>query len=49
MSTPKHWSLLEREIEAINRFPGENPNPVLRMHADGTLVYAKLLGTEDLV
>ena len=32
--------LLEREIEAINRFPGQNPNPVLRMTADGQLIYA---------
>jgi len=32
--------LLEREIQAINRFPGQNPNPVLRMSADGELTYA---------
>jgi class 3 adenylate cyclase len=38
--SPKDWSLLEREIEAINRFPGENPNPVLRMSEDGRLTYA---------
>jgi class 3 adenylate cyclase len=37
---PRDWSLLEREIEAINRFPGQNPNPVLRMTEDGTLIYA---------
>jgi class 3 adenylate cyclase len=37
---PRSWSLLEREIEAIDRFPGENPNPVLRMSADGLLLYA---------
>ena len=40
MASPKDWSLLEREIEAINRFPGENPNPVLRMGEDGRLTYA---------
>ena len=40
MAGPRDWSLLEREIEAINRFPGENPNPVLRMTADGRLTYA---------
>ncbi len=39
VARPKDWSLLEREIEAINKFPGENPNPVLRMDADGRLVY----------
>jgi class 3 adenylate cyclase len=32
--------LLEREIDAINRFPGQNPNPVLRMTEDGLLTYA---------
>ena len=36
----KDWSLLEREIEAINRFPGQNPNPVLRLAEDGRLTYA---------
>ncbi len=32
--------LLEREIDAINRFPGENPNPVLRLTEAGRLTYA---------
>jgi class 3 adenylate cyclase len=32
--------LLEREIDAINRFPGQNPNPVLRMTEAGHLTYA---------
>ncbi len=36
--------LLEREIQAINRFPGQNPNPVLRMSADGQLTYANAAG-----
>ena len=40
MASPSDWSLLEREIEAINRFPRENPNPVLRMTEDGRLTYA---------
>ena len=40
MASPRDWALLEREIEAINRFPGENPNPVLRMAEDGRLTYA---------
>jgi class 3 adenylate cyclase len=32
--------LLEREIEAINRFPDQNPNPVMRVLNDGRLMYA---------
>ena len=32
--------LLARQIEAINRFPDQNPNPVLRVAADGALMYA---------
>jgi class 3 adenylate cyclase len=40
VASRRDWSLLEREIEAINRFPGENPNPVLRMGLDGRLTYA---------
>jgi class 3 adenylate cyclase len=31
--------LLEREIQAINKFPGQNPNPVMRMDEAGTLTY----------
>jgi class 3 adenylate cyclase len=34
------YVLLEREIEAINKFPGRNPNPVLRMTPEGRLIYA---------
>jgi class 3 adenylate cyclase len=34
------YVLLEREIQAINKFPGRNPNPVLRMTAAGQLLYA---------
>lgn len=30
----------EREIEALSRFPGENPNPVIRISKDGVLQYA---------
>ena len=37
---PRALELLEHQIEAIERFPGENPNPVLRMSADGILLYA---------
>ncbi len=36
----QEYLLLEREIEAINRFPDQNPNPVLRVTANGRLVYA---------
>jgi class 3 adenylate cyclase len=32
--------LLEREVEAINKFPDQNPNPVLRLARDGRLLYA---------
>jgi PAS domain S-box-containing protein len=28
------------EIEILARFPGENPNPVLRVREDGTILYA---------
>jgi class 3 adenylate cyclase len=34
------YQLLERQIEEINRFPDQNPNPVLRMTGDGRLLYA---------
>jgi PAS domain S-box-containing protein len=30
----------EEEIEALSRFPKENPNPVLRVERDGKLLYA---------
>jgi len=30
----------ERQIESLARFPAENPNPVLRIAADGTVIYA---------
>jgi class 3 adenylate cyclase len=33
-------ALLEREINAINRFPDQNPHPVMRIGGDGTLTYA---------
>ncbi len=38
--TVRDYQLLEREIQAINKFPDQNPNPVLRMAADGRLTYA---------
>ncbi|WP_298036295.1 PAS domain S-box protein [uncultured Desulfuromonas sp.] len=35
-----------REIESLARFPRENTNPVLRIAADGTLLYANRAGSE---
>ncbi|HWH24798.1 MAG TPA: adenylate/guanylate cyclase domain-containing protein, partial [Candidatus Limnocylindria bacterium] len=32
--------LTEHQIQAINRFPDQNPNPVLRISRDGVLTYA---------
>jgi class 3 adenylate cyclase len=37
---PRETALLESQIEQINRFPDQNPNPVMRMTADGVLLYA---------
>jgi class 3 adenylate cyclase len=37
---PAEIVLLERQVELINRFPDQNPNPVLRMTDDGHLLYA---------
>lgn len=34
--------LLEQQVERINRFPDQNPNPVMRMSDDGVLRYANL-------
>src|SRR5688500_15302204 len=40
MTRRDRYLLLEREIEAINRSPDENPNPVMRVAGDGRLIYA---------
>ena len=32
--------LAEEQIESLSRFPAENPNPLLRLQRDGTLIYA---------
>ena len=40
MTQQDRYLLLEREIEAINRFPDANPNPVMRVAGDGRLIYA---------
>ena len=37
---PPETQLLERQVEAINRFPDQNPNPVMRITHDGHLLYA---------
>jgi class 3 adenylate cyclase len=34
--------LLESQIQAINRFPDQNPHPVLRVADDGQLTYANI-------
>jgi len=34
------------EIEALSRFPSENPNPVLRITTDGTILYTDDVGRE---
>ncbi|MEP7158492.1 MAG: adenylate/guanylate cyclase domain-containing protein [Chloroflexota bacterium] len=43
MSQDSHErGLVERQIQAIDRFPDQNPNPVLRVALDGELTYANL-------
>jgi class 3 adenylate cyclase len=41
-SLPADVALVEQQIEAINRFPDQNPHPVMRMTSDGRLVYANM-------
>jgi len=31
---------VQQEIESLAKFPEENPNPILRMRLDGTIIYA---------
>ena len=38
--TDHDHGLVERQIQAINRFPDQNPHPVLRLADDGQLTYA---------
>ncbi len=40
--------LLARQIEAINRFPDQNPNPVMRVTLEGEVMYANLAGAPIL-
>jgi hypothetical protein len=42
---PPETALLESQFELINRFPDQNPNPVMRMTADGVLLYANTAST----
>jgi class 3 adenylate cyclase len=37
---PAELALLEAQVEQINRFPDQNPNPVMRLSEDGLLLYA---------
>ncbi|HEV3486522.1 MAG TPA: hypothetical protein VG106_14020, partial [Vicinamibacterales bacterium] len=39
---PDRHALRESQIQAINRFPDQNPNPVMRISDDGYLTYANL-------
>ena len=34
-------------VNAINRFPDDNPNPVMRIDADGHLIYANPASPES--
>lgn len=37
---PERDALLESQVQAINRFPDQNPHPVMRVSDDGRLTYA---------
>lgn len=39
-SSPSEGELLSHQVQAITRFPDQNPNPVLRVSDDGHLIYA---------
>ena len=43
---PPEIAELERRVELMNRFPDQNPNPVLRMTDDGILLYANPASVE---
>jgi PAS domain S-box-containing protein len=40
--------LVEQQVESLAKFPSEDPNPVLRISKDGTVLYANTAGTELL-
>ena len=37
---PPVAGVVQRQLEAINRFPDQNPNPVMRVNDSGELIYA---------
>lgn len=41
--------LAEQQVESLAKFPSEDPNPVLRIAQDGTILYANAAGTELLL
>src|SRR3972149_4902334 len=43
---PSDALALERQVQLINRFPDQNPHPVLRMTEDGVLLYANRASRE---
>ena len=47
IALPPDVAALERQIELINRFPDQNPNPVMRMTNDGLLIYANASSEPD--
>ena len=40
--------LTTEQVSAINRFPDDNPNPVMRFDDDGHLIYANPASTPIL-
>ena len=40
--------LTSEQVSAINRFPDDNPNPVMRIDTDGHLIYANPASTAIL-
>ncbi len=40
--------LAEQEVESLAKFPAENPNPVIRIAADGTVLYTNAAGNNLL-
>ncbi len=38
----------EKDIQSLAKFPSENPNPILRIGQDGTLLYMNVAGSSQL-